>query len=219
MGWLEPIELDKAATVVGWPANAAPLKVSNDVDNSEYYILETVDKKGWSYACPAEGVLITHVYLPGGFNSNSWKDNTLNNSAAPSVHVIAADNERLQLVTGVNEAEYEESIRHDLYPNEAGNNELTNTSTPAANVYVGIWGQMSKPITDITYDAQTGRASFLFMGGDDQNIVTSVNAPLELEGTENACWSLNGLRWDKQPTRKGIYIVRDGQGNLIKVCR
>lgn len=219
MGWTEPVELDKAATVVGWPANAAPLKVSNNVDNSEYYILETIDGKGWNHDCPAEGILITHVYLPGGFNSNSWKDNSLNNSAAPSVHVIAADNERLQLVTGVNEAEYEESIRHDLYPNEAGNNELTDISTPAANVYVGLWGQMGKPITEMTYDAQTGRASFQFMGGDDQNVITSVNAPLLQAGAEEGCWSLDGLRWDKKPNQKGIYIVRDAQGNLIKVLR
>ena len=71
----------------------------------------------------------------------------------------------------------------------------------------------------MTYDAQTGRASFQFMGGDDQNVITSVNAPLLLAGAEEGCWSLDGLRWDKKPNQTGIYIVRDAQGNLIKVLR
>lgn len=217
MGWEEPILLDKATTVKEWPVGAEAFRICNDIEPEEYYLLETVGHSGWNKACPAEGVLISHIYLPGGFENTYWKDNTLNNANPPRVHLIAADNSRTQLVTGVNEDEYAEDLKGDLYPNPQGNNQLTDSSTPSAEVYVGLWGYMGKPITDIYYDAQTERASFLFMGGSDENIITNtIEVENGLMPGKERWWSINGVVYENKPQKQGVYIHQTYSGNTVK---
>lgn len=215
MGWIEPIELTVPVTVSGWPEDAQPLKVANDVDHNEYYILETINRTGWNKEAPAGGLLVTHVNLSGGWNNTFWNNNTVNNAYPPRVAVIAADNDRTSLVTGVNEAEYQESLKGDTYPSPEGNNELTDQSTPAAEVYVGFFGVMSKPLTNITYDEAEGRVSLDFMGGSEDNVMTSVR-PVTAVPAAGQYWQLNGVQLKERPVRKGIYITTDPSGKVIK---
>lgn len=216
MGWEEPILLDKPATINNWADGAQAFRICNSVDNNEYYLIETMGHSRWNKACAAEGILISHIYLSGAFDNTYWKDNTLNNTSQPRVHIIAADNDRTQLVTGVNDAEYAEKLKGDLYPGPQNNNELTDSSTPAAEVYVGLWGVMSKPITGISYDPLTERAGFLFMGGDENNIITGVNTVTNTGDTNEQWWDMNGNIYMKKPTLQGIYIHKKADHTITK---
>ena len=215
MGWIESMEIGEAVSVSGWADYGQPFKVTNDVDNSEYYILETVNRTGWNKEAPAGGMLVTHVNLSGGWNNAFWKNNTVNNAYPPRVAVIAADNDRTALVTGVNEPEYNESLKGDTYPSPEGNNELTDNSVPAAEAYVGFFGVMGKPITNIAYDAVEGRISFDFMGGSEDNVLTSLKAP-EVEFPVQGIWRMDGTSVDKSSLRKGIYLMTGPDGKVVK---
>ena len=51
MGWITPIELTEATTVKDWKSTdrgGTGLKIVNNVESSEYYIVETIDESGWN---------------------------------------------------------------------------------------------------------------------------------------------------------------------------
>ena len=121
MGWTEPMELTEATTVEAWPSLARggkPLKVVNDADAKEYYLLETIDGTGWDMSCPAAGLLVTHVNLSAEdpMAAAEWRNNEVNNVASRRVTIVPADGEKPLLVTGVNDEEYEENLKGDTYP-------------------------------------------------------------------------------------------------------
>ena len=194
LGWMEPIELTAATTVSDWPSTTAggnALKVVNKTSSLEYYLLETIDGRGWDMSCPAQGMLVTHVY----YNAVAWNNNTLNNASPFRVQIIPADNDKPYLITGQNDEVYAESLKGDTYPSPTGNNELTDTSTPASTVQVGLSGLMKKPITNIAYQAEEGRISFDFMGGSTENVLTS--APQVCRTLPQAgYYTLGGIRLD-----------------------
>ena len=54
----------------------------------EYYLLENHQQESWDAYAPAHGMLILHV----DFNSNAWKQNTVNNVASHQrMTIIPAD--------------------------------------------------------------------------------------------------------------------------------
>lgn len=219
LGWTEPVVLDAAVTVEGWASmatGAQPFKIVNNITDAEYYLLEVIDGKGWDMSCPAGGLLVTHVYLPG---TDAWNSNTVNNSSPYRVQIIPADNEKPMLVTGVNEEEYAENLKGDTYPSPSGNNELTDTSVPAATVQAGLWGKMNKPVTNIVYDASTGRVSFDFMGGSTEQVLTGIS---HVHGAVGAA-AISFFRLDgtpvSEPLRPGVYLRRDADGRVEKFLK
>lgn len=217
LGWTEPLTLTEAVTVRDWPSmdtGAQPFKVVNRVSAEEYYLLETIDCKGWNKSCPAGGMLVTHVYLSG---MDAWNNNTVNNSTPYSVAIIPADNERLMLVTGVNDEEYAENLKGDTYPSPSGNNELTDTSVPAATVQVGLSGLMRKPVTNIAYDEATGRVSFDFMGGSQDNVLTDIRTA-KADGQPVRYYRVDGTSAER-PDRPGIYLRRGADGRVEKFLK
>lgn len=226
LGWIEPIVLDGATTVADWPSTGmggSPFRIENSVSpTEEYYLAETIDNtRGWDMSCPAGGLLVTHVYLSG---MDSWMNNTVNNSSPYNVTIIAADNEKTALVSGVNDEEYAEGLKGDTYPSPEGNNELTDVSTPAATTRVGLSRKMKKPLTDIAYNAERGTVSFKFMGGSEENVLTSVRTPMAEAGNGTVeYFRLDGLRIANPEKHKllhpGIYLKRDSEGKVVKVLK
>lgn len=223
LGWLELIELDEATTVVNMPSTdqgGGAFKVANSAKaagGNEYLVLETIDDNGWNKSCVGKGLLVTYVCLP---DMSVWYDNTVNNTAVSTyrVHVVPADNDPLLLITGQNEEEYEESLAGDTYP-YGDNNQLTDSSTPSTAMQYGLSGKLNKPITSITYNAETQTVSFQFMGGSSDNVITGItsintNVP-EGKTTEETWYTIDGVRVEN-PTNKGIYILRDAAGNVTK---
>ena len=189
MGWLDLID-----PVENTPYTLAPLntdagtavKVTNDANPDEYYLLECRVKTGWDEYLPAEGIMILHV----DYNQAAWDNNTPNNIGNhPRMSIIPADN---VLSNTTNKT--------DLWP-QGTLDSLTNNSVPAAVVYKG--GYMNKPITGMAVESETRMASFWYMkapgipgdvNGDGEVNIADVNAVIDaiLSGNYQAVMDVNG---------------------------
>ena len=218
LGWLDLTELTQATSVKDMRSTdegGMAFKVVNKRDAGEYYILEVIDDKGWNKSCRGKGLLVSHIYLP---DYTSWNNNTVNNCMPFRVTVIPADNAKPKLISGENEEAYDSSLYGDTYPAN-GNDELTNTSLPAAIVQVGgLSGKtMNKPITGITYDELTQTVSFDFMGGSEENVISSLLPP-GVDGSTKEWYRLDGTKLVGTP-KKGVYILKSIKGESKLICR
>ena len=152
MGWMDLMEAKPGTYYTLLPLGSDQgnaVKVTNDANADEYYLLEYRVKDGWDAYLPAEGILILHV----DYDSKAWDDNSPNNlSYHQRMTIIPADN---QLTAYTN--------KYDTWPRD-GLDSLTNNSVPAAAVYTG--GFMNKPITAMTVDSRALVAGFWFMRPD-----------------------------------------------------
>lgn len=180
MGWMDLVDPVEDTRYTMTPLNSddgTAVKVTNDANPDEYYLLEYRVKTGWDEYLPAEGILILHV----DYNQAAWDNNTPNNVGNhPRMSIIPADN---QLSGGTN--------KYDTWPREKLDS-LTNYSTPAATVYTG--GYMNKPITGMTVNAEEGVAAFWYMkapaipgdvNGDGEITVADVNYLISMILTGN----------------------------------
>ncbi|MBR5102067.1 MAG: M6 family metalloprotease domain-containing protein [Muribaculaceae bacterium] len=134
MGWME-LEDATPNTYYNLPVlndgDDKAIKIINENDSDEYYILENRQQQGWDRYIASNGMLVTHVT----YKESVWNANTVNNTATQRMTIIPADNVLTR-----------DSEEADLYPYN-GNDSITDTSVPAAKVYKG--GFMHKPITKI----------------------------------------------------------------------
>ena len=160
MSWIDYIE-PVANTYYTLPVfNAKSLesdqaiKITSNLNENEYFILENRRKQGWDQYIADEGVLITHfTYVP-----SRWEENTPNNEVMQLATIIPADNIASDYTEG-----------NDLYGEN--NHELTPTSTPAMVLNMrangslasttGGAGALDKPVTEITLNSD-GTASFWY---------------------------------------------------------
>lgn len=149
MGWMDlidPVENTKYTLAPLNSPEGTAVKVVNDANSDEYYLLEYRKLTGWDAYLAAEGILILHV----DYDKNAWDNNTPNNIGShPRMSIIPADN----VLTGF-------SNSTDTWP-LAAKDSLTNYSIPAATVYQG--GYMNKPITRMRIDSVQNTASFWYM--------------------------------------------------------
>ena len=135
MGWLDLItpEVDTQYDLA--PLNTdegTAVKIVNDADPNEYYILENRQKTGWDLYNPAAGMMVNHItYLRA-----AWDGNYVNDYNPQRMTILPADNQLNKY------SEY-----GDLYPYN-GNDSITDNSKPAAKVNTGNY--LHKPITEIT---------------------------------------------------------------------
>ena len=176
MGWMDLIDPVENTCYTLAPLNSLSgnaVKVVNDANPDEYYLLEYRVKTEWDQFLPAEGILILHV----DYDSLAWDANTPNNNYShPRMTIIPADN----ILSGY-------SNPSDTWPLGAKDS-LTNYSTPPARVYTG--GFMNKPITQMAVDPVKGVASFMYMpaaqvlvgdvNGDGEVTIGDVSALLEV---------------------------------------
>jgi M6 family metalloprotease-like protein len=155
MGWLTPTELSTATTVTNIPTLSDEPQayiIRNDGHQDEYYIVENRQKKGWDTALPGSGIVIFHI----DFDADLWTSTTT---------VPNTKNRQHYVIFHANNSTSTSTQSRWAYPYN-GNNELTDTSSPAATLWNdNANGQklMSKPITDITVHNDKG--AFVFMGG------------------------------------------------------
>ena len=173
MGWMDltdPVEntLYTLSPLNGDDGNA--VKVTNDANPDEYYLLEYRTRTGWDAYLPGEGILVIHV----DYDKDIWDANSPNNiSSHQRMTIIPADN---ILSGGTNMT--------DTWPRN-GLDSLTNNSVPAAAVYAG--GYMNKPITGMTVSPEEGKAGFWYMkgprrgdvNGDDEVNIADINALID----------------------------------------
>ena len=178
MGWMDLIDPVENTQYMMAPLNTddgTAVKVTNDANPDEYYLLEYRVRSGWDAFLPGQGILILHV----DYDQAAWDDNTPNNIAShPRMTIIPADGELKS---------YNNST--DTWPLN-GNDMLTNYSVPAATVYTG--GYMNKPITSMRVQSSMNLASFWYMrivqgdvNGDGEVNVADVNALIDAILKEN----------------------------------
>ena len=195
MGWLTPIELTSAATITSMPAlsnEPVAYLIRNDGHPQEFYMVENRQKSEWDAELPGSGLIIFHV----DFDADTW-------TGANGAWANPGTNDRYVIFAANNTPHYSSSSGWP-YP-YSGNNELTDTSSPAAKLNNANGGQyyMSKPITNMT--VTNGLASFDFMGGDP----SSVTPPSTL------LTSPSTILYDIGPVR----IVRMSNGEIKKVMK
>lgn len=156
-GWLTPVELTQPCNVNDMPAItkepvAYLIRNANPKFPGEYYLLENHQQESWDAYAPAHGMLVLHV----DFNSNAWKQNTVNNVASHQrMTIIPADGKLSHYNTA-----------GDTWPGTSKKTALTDSSNPAAKLYnLNSNGRkfMGRPIENIT--EKNGLISFTFDGG------------------------------------------------------
>ncbi len=183
MGWMDLTDAVENTHYTLAPLNTdegTAVKVTNDANPDEYYLLEYRVRTGWDAYLAAEGIMVLHV----DYDKDAWENNSPNNSGThPRMTIIPAD--------GVKSGS---SNKGDLWPYQ-GNDELTDTSTPPARVYAG--GFMHKPITGMSVSDDGSTASFDFMlqslptgdaNGDGEVNIADVNTVIDaiLSGNPDA---------------------------------
>ena len=180
MGWMDLIDAVENTHYTMAPLGTdegTAVKVTNDANPDEYYLLEYRTRSGWDEYLPGEGILVLHV----DYDKQAWDNNEPNNDGTHlRMTIIPADG---KLSSSTN--------RTDTWP-QGSLDSLTNYSNPAALVYTG--GFMNKPITAMAVDSEAQEASFWFMkptspwgdiNGDGEVTIADVTALIDMILTDN----------------------------------
>ena len=185
MGWMDLIDPEPNTRYELRPLNTdegTAVKVTNDANPDEYYLLEYRVQTGWDAYLPGEGIMVLHV----DYDKAAWDNNTPNNDRNHlRMTLVPADGQ----LTGF-------TVSTDLWPQASDS--LTNYSTPPASVYTG--GYMNKPLTSMCVDAAEGIAGFWYMrircdvNGDGEVNIADVNPVIDaiLRGLNEEQFDVNG---------------------------
>lgn len=158
MGWrkLQVLTQRGDYSIAALEEGGCGYKIVNSANSDEYYILENRSAVGYDVGIYNSGMLVIHV----DYSAEAWNMNEVNyNLAHPRYTVVPADNKLLCYYRSSSDEEYYSSLRGDVWPGTTGNNLLTDTSVPAAEVYTG--GYMGQSIRNIKYT--DGIVSFSFL--------------------------------------------------------
>ena len=220
LGWLTPVELTASASIRDLKpvADGGEAYLIRHTD-TEYYLLENRQQKGWDAGLPGKGLVVWHV----NYNENLWNNNQVNNYPSMlGIQLVHADNLNYsKWVTYVNREGWEVYANEELmnsrylstspYPyvkQSYTNNELSDTSSPKAEMYqLNEAGSrlLGKTIANIQMTAD-GLISFDFICDDAPSGISSLQPD---DADVQACWyDLQGRRLSGKPTRKGTYLYR-----------
>lgn len=193
LGWIPMHTLDEPATVTmaTTEKERKGYRVfTSEADTASFYLLETICQEGWNRYAEANGLLVTEVT----YDRSAWRGNTVN--AGTHRHCVVPAN---------NDYNYKTANKH-LFG--TANHEFTLNSTPASITQFGK--AMDKPLTDINYDATTGKTTFHFCGGGESVGVDELTIH---NSRFTIIYDLLGRRVENPS--KGIYIV-NGKKVVIK---
>ena len=154
MGWLTPTELTTTTTVTDMPAlgdEPQAYLIRNDGFPNEYYIVENRQQDGWDASLPGNGIIVNHV----DYDKDLWVSTKAYVNTFSRQHYLIFPANNISSATTV-------FSKNWSYPYQK-NNSLTNTSTPAAELWnANADGKkfMNKPLTNMTVTG--GFASFDF---------------------------------------------------------
>lgn len=207
-GWLDPVVLTEATAVRQMPIlsdEPVAYALMNDANESEYYLLENRQQKGWDTYMPGHGMMVVHV----DYDARVWGMNTVNTRASRQrMSLIPADN---SLKTGSS------SYAGDLFPGTSQVTELTDTSVPRALLHTpnksGL-GLMSKPIYNIK--EENGLISFDFLEKNSTSVRTAlqeeaVKGPWTVYRTDGTKVGVVTTREEADQLPSGVYLLRSGK--------
>ena len=193
LGWVPMFTFDAPATAaIGTTEEEGKgyRIFTSEADTASFYMLETIRREGWNRYAAANGLLVTEVT----YDRSAWRGNTVN--AGTHRHCVVPAN---------NDYNYKTANKH-LFG--TANHEFTLNSTPASITQFGK--AMDKPLTDINYDATTGKTTFHFRGGGESVGVDELTIH---NSRFTIIYDLLGRRVENPS--KGIYIV-NGKKVVIK---
>ncbi len=191
LGWNEPRVLDGPADIelehiLG--SNESCL-IPTEKD-TEFFLLENRQKKGWDAYVPGAGMLIWHI----DYNSRVWQNNEVNiNRSHQYVDIVEAGG---TANNGINSA-----MRSYTFPGSKNVTSFTSSTTPALESWAGK--AINLPITDIK--ESDGKISFKVAGGSAG--IDGIEADMSESAAEY--FNLQGIRV-ASPEAGNIYIVRRG---------
>lgn len=191
LGWNEPRVLDGPADIelehiLG--SNESCL-IPTEKD-TEFFLLENRQKKGWDAYVPGAGMLIWHI----DYNSRVWQNNKVNiNRSHQYVDIVEAGG---TANNGINSA-----MRSYTFPGSKNVTNFTSSTTPALKSWAGK--AIDLPITDIK--ESDGKISFKVAGGSAG--IDGIEADMSESAAEY--FNLQGIRV-ASPEAGNIYIVRRG---------
>ncbi len=216
LGWRMPTVLKNDTVVTNMKAiedGGETFIIYNEGNKDEFYLLENRQPVGWDAGLNygnynyGSGLLITHV----DYDKATWDANNINSSEHQRCTIFHAD--------GSDGKQTLNDVAGDPYPyNKNGiiNNQLTNTSSPAAWLYnANSDGTklMNIAITNITQNSD-GTISFKFSGSGSTGIDGVIANNNSLNGKK--IYSLDGrfMGTEFNALSKGIYVV-----NGIKIIK
>lgn len=233
LGWLSFTDIDEPATIKGMK----PVADGGEVyrikhSDSEWLLLENKQRKGWDAGNPGSGLLIYHV----NYDNTVWRNNSVNiDDVHPRFVLVNADNHDYNywnsyiasnnLSTYVNAGHMNSRfLSMSAYPllndnMEIVNDELTDTSVPAAEMFYPNLEEktiLAKPITNIRV-SDDGLVSFDYMGGATTGITEHTTAKTSISG--KVMYDLSGRNMPMSKTCRGIYFVRSADGTVVKQIR
>jgi M6 family metalloprotease-like protein len=132
----------------------------------EFFVLENRQKKGWDAYLPGHGMLAYHIY----YNSSTWADNSVNNSAtAMGVDIVEADGVAITETSST-----DPTLAGDPYPGTSSVTSFYPTLRSGVNI--------QKPLLNIT--ETNGQIFFHF--GNNIALVQNLQAFSTVQGTPSA---------------------------------
>ena len=225
-GWTKPVELTTDTTITNMKSLAdmgQTYIIYNKANRDEYYILDNRQKKDFDAALPGHGMIISHI----DYDRTLWRYNAVNTTSG--TYAYGNDHQRVTIIhaDGDDDSGHRNSQgyltmsteRTDAYP-YAGNDSLTNKSTPAATLYNDNSDGskfMNCSITNIKEESD-GTMSFVFRVPANKKNEQSPTVPTGIDNVgitpkaNHRVYSISGtyLGTSLDSLPHGIYIV-DGK--------
>lgn len=218
LGWLEIEDLTEAGSYELRPLSdeegtRAYRIVNSEGSGLEYYILENrkPDNK-WFSSLMGAGMLVTHI----DYNATLWRYNTVNTNASRLRYTyIPADNSK-NYYSASGSLDFS-MIAGDLWDGTDGKTELTDTSTPAAEVNNGDY--MGQPLYNIALVDNVVSFDFL------EATATGISSPV-VDGAVTV-FTIDGRRVLEAKSvaeaskglSKGIYLFQSATGTRKMVIK
>ena len=200
LGWLTPIELTEAASIINLPA----VSEGGDIyqirhSDTEYLLLENRQHTRWDAGTPGHGLLVWYV----DYDESAWRANAPNNRQNdPRFHPVYAD--------GLDYAAWAAKISTEglsQYQHSGRMNKCHLSTAPYP--FEENNALIDEYITNIQ-ESEDGLISFDFMGGASG--IKEMN-DAKLNGHEY--YDLQGRRIE-HPVRGQLYLTRKADGSICK---
>ena len=224
MGWpvdIQELSSDQQVTIVNsTEEGGTAYKITNPDNKNEYFMLESIQQKGWNSYQYGNGLLVYHVNKPNNGTVNIF--DTYNNiKGYPGMAVVPADGACQSSYLDANIETYCSSLYGDLFPGTGNGTNMNVMELSDANVQPNwCWYNSdkteklptSKALRNITYDTSTGIVSFEYV----HDTTTGIKGIEHNETTTKRIYTLDGryVGQDFNALPHGIYII--GGKKIVK---
>jgi len=213
MGWKSIEELTGDTHIEAKPLDdgGTCYKFCNPDDDTDYMVMDVVEKTGWNSHMPGHGLLVYHVCWMDD-EVNLWQ--SVNNTAgSPNMAVVPADGLLISSYnTNYTSSQYSKSHRGDPFPGTSSVTSLSaSLSLPNYAWYSGTT-TVAQGLANISEDTEAGTVSFDFYA----DFTTGINGISAEQNTSHTVYDLQGREMNMaSPLSPGIYIS-GGKAKIIK---